>query len=434
MKKRIPIVEVTIALLVIALIAVVAFAVVGKNNNGGQVSSNNGSSVSTEKDPVGDSGNSESNNNNNNNNNSENDQPSNGDVSGEDTEVSTENGSEENNGNGDVVGGDGTTDNNNGNGNNNFGGGSNDEINVGDIENDYEVDEDEFDSSTTDEEKWQEGDIEHNGKHYRYNNKIKTYLIMGIDKDTAGTVTGATNGGQSDAMFLLVVDSKNNKLSVVSINRNTMTYVFKYDANGKKTGILKAQICIQHGYGDGKNLSCSRAANAVSILFNNIPIHGYLSLRMGAIPILNDAVGGVEVEVLNNLSYGEVNLKKGEIKTLMGMESYWYLRGRSKTQFDSATDRLRRQEQYIKAFINQTKEYTGSDVSKIVSIYDSIEKYVVTNMDFADLAEDLVKYNYADAKMYTVPGKTIMGEKYEEYHVDKEKLYDMIIDIFYNRV
>ncbi|MBQ6812583.1 MAG: hypothetical protein IJP06_05650, partial [Agathobacter sp.] len=32
-------------------------------------------------------------------------------------------------------------------------------------------------------EKWQEGVISHDGKEYLYNRDIKTYLIMGIDKD-----------------------------------------------------------------------------------------------------------------------------------------------------------------------------------------------------------------------------------------------------------
>lgn len=386
MNKKVPII-IAIVVLAMALVGVLIFGIVGKNNNGG---SNNG----TENSQIA----------NNNNNNSENNQSSENDLSTED---------------------DG------------YDGYDPDEDDEGDVDyddEDYEVDEDEYESSVPNTEKWQEGDVKYNGKYYRYNNKIKTYLIMGIDKDTVTSVYGATNGGQSDAMFLLVVDSTKEKVSVISINRNTMTYVFKYNESGKRTGILKAQICIQHGYGDGKNLSCTRAADAVSRLFDNIPIQGYLSLRMGAIPILNDAVGGVKVKVLNDLTYGDVILKEGEVKTLKGMESYWYLRGRSKTEFDSATDRLRRQEQYISAFIDQTKAYTGGDVSKMVSLYESIEKYVVTNIDFAELAEELVDYNYADAEIYTVPGETIMGKKYEEYHVDEEKLYDMIIDIFYNEV
>ena len=77
------------------------------------------------------------------------------------------------------------------------------------------------DAPTT--EKWQEGDVRYNGKVYRYNMDLKTYLFMGIDR--SGKVTEAEDsisGGQSDAMFLLVVDTANEKVSIISIHRVNM--------------------------------------------------------------------------------------------------------------------------------------------------------------------------------------------------------------------
>ena len=63
-------------------------------------------------------------------------------------------------------------------------------------------------------EKWQEGTISYNGKQYRYNSSLRSYLYMGIDND--GKVTAAedqTKGGQADALFLLIVDQKEQKMS-----------------------------------------------------------------------------------------------------------------------------------------------------------------------------------------------------------------------------
>lgn len=284
-------------------------------------------------------------------------------------------------------------------------------------------------------EKWQEGTISYNGKQYVFNNKIKTYLIMGIDKDgKVETAKDSQSGGQSDAMFLLVMDSSDKTISVVSINRNTMTRVETYYKNGLRAGYKTAQICVQHGFGDGRQLSCTRAVDAVSHLFYNLPITGYLSMRMGALTTINDAVGGVEVKVLDDIKYGNVNLKKGETRLLKGKEAYWYLRGRDKGQFDSATNRLRRQEQYIGAFSTKLKAVTNGDVNKIVNIYESIDDYIVTNIDFASLAEEVSQYKYDSSRMYTIPGKAVMGEIYEEYYVNEEKFYDMMIDIFYQEV
>ena len=280
-------------------------------------------------------------------------------------------------------------------------------------------------------EKWQEGIISHDGKNYIYNKDIKVYLLMGIDKDEPATPqTDYTKGGQSDAMFLLVTDAKEKSISVVSINRNTMTRIEQCYDTGFSAGYKTAQICIQHGYGDGMNLSCTKAVNAVSYLFYNLPIHGYLSIRMGALPIMNDAVGGVQVTVLDDIG----NLKKGETVTLNGKEAYTYIRGRDTSEFDSATNRLRRQEQYITAYMDKLKSVAGQDTSAAVDIYESIEDYIVSSIDFASLVTEISGYTYTSENLYTVPGETIKGEVYEEYHVDEEAFYDMMLEVFYTEV
>ena len=286
-------------------------------------------------------------------------------------------------------------------------------------------------------EKWQEGTISHNGKYYKYNNNLRTYLLMGIDKDgPALEVEKGFHGGQSDAMFLIVADSENEKISVVSINRNTMTNIKTLDASGNDSGEIFSQICVQHSYGDGRHYSCSRTVDAVSYLFYDLPISGYLSIYLDAIPILNDAVGGVEVEVLQEINDPArgVYLPEGERRVLQGMEAYSYLRLRDINIFDSATNRLRRQEQYIEEYMKKLKTAVAGDAARAAEIYDSVSDYVVTDVDFVNLLTELMTYEYGENQMYTVPGETKMGEEYEEYYVDDKALYDLVIQIFYREV
>jgi LCP family protein required for cell wall assembly len=293
------------------------------------------------------------------------------------------------------------------------------------------------DGINADVEKWQEGAIYYNGAYYKYNSNIKSYLIMGVDSDDpVETAADGVSGGQSDALFLMVVDSENKTLSVISINRNTMTEVAVYDEDGGSLGTMEAQICTQHGFGDGKKLSCTRTVDAVEQLFYNIPISGYVAINMGAVPTLNDSIGGVRVKVLQDLSYPEsgVELQEGEVVTLNGSEAYAYLRGRDINDFDSATDRLRREEQYIINYMNQLKAYAAGDSEQVVRMYDSVEDYLVSNVDFATLAEELLDYNFSEDIMYTVPGETRMGDEFEEYYVDEDEFYDLIIQIFYSEV
>lgn len=286
-------------------------------------------------------------------------------------------------------------------------------------------------------EHWQEGVITYNGKQYQYNTAIKTYLIMGIDKD--GPVEPAEDdisGGQSDAMFLLVQDTRNEKMSIIAINRNTMTAIDVYDADGNYVDRETRQICLQHGYGDGMRTSCLRSADAVSRLFYGIPISGYLALNLDAIPILNDSVGGVEVTVLNDIENAakHVTLQEGETVTLTGDQAYAYIRTRDINEFDSATMRLERQKQYIVAFIEEAKEQAKQDKGSILRTYEAAEDYMVESVDFVRLAETMTSYDFQESDLYTVPGEVFAGERYEEFYVDEDGLYQMIIDIFYEPV
>lgn len=286
-------------------------------------------------------------------------------------------------------------------------------------------------------EKWQEGVISYQGKYYKYNTNIRSFLLMGIDSDdpVSASVDGVS-GGQSDAMFLLVVDDLNETLSIISINRNTMTRVEVYDENGGSLGTMTAQICTQHGFGDGRRLSCSRTVDAVSYLFYNIPIAGYISINMGAIPTLNDAVGGVEVEVLDTLNYPAqgVKLEEGDTVLLSGKEAYCYLRGRDIYDFNSATDRLKRGEQYLVNYFNKLKEETNGRVSQVVEIYNSVAEYVVSSVSMASLIGQLMDYDFSEDMVYTVPGDTRMGDEYEEFYVNDDEFYDLIIRTFYEEV
>lgn len=283
-------------------------------------------------------------------------------------------------------------------------------------------------------EKWQEGTITYNGRSYTYNRDNKIYLLMGIDKDEKVDVKegAGTGGGRSDAMFLLIANRKSKKLSVVSINRNTMTKVEVYSENGKRIGNYTLPICLQHAYGDGGKSSCNRSVKAVSYLFRDLPISGYLALNMAGIAPMNDAAGGVSVTVLEDLEdvSAGVSLTQGEYRTLTGKEAGVYLRSRDLEQFDSATKRLRRQEQYLGVLIRQLQEIISGDKAKANEIFGLLGDYLVTNVDAATILSEWAEYSFQD-EIRTVPGRMVQGESYEEYQVDQKALYSLIMEVFY---
>ena len=115
-------------------------------------------------------------------------------------------------------------------------------------------------------EKWQEGVIQYNNKEYQYNNQLKIYLLMGVDTELTvnESISSEEGPGQSDAMFLLVADPQTMKMSVISINRNTMTRIEAFSESGGSVGYYNMQLCLQYAYGDGANLCVARPVEPVS--------------------------------------------------------------------------------------------------------------------------------------------------------------------------
>ena len=148
-----------------------------------------------------------------------------------------------------------------------------------------------------------EGQILVNGEVWEYNDDILTFLCMGVDS-RKGITEEKTPGkaGQADALLMVVVNPRDEDIKVIAINRDTMTDIEIYDTAGMYLGEESGQITLQYAYGDGREKSCQLMEQTVSELFYGIPIHGYGALDMQSIATLNDAVGGVEVTVLEDMT------------------------------------------------------------------------------------------------------------------------------------
>ena len=287
-------------------------------------------------------------------------------------------------------------------------------------------------------EKWQEGWVKYQDAVYAYNEEILTFLIMGIDKlEDVKEAEGGTDGGQADALFLVVLNPKDKSIRVVAINRNTMTDVDIYDNNGEYESTVKAQIAIQHGFGDGMERSCEYQEKAVGNLFYQLPIHGYAAVNMSAISTINDVVGGVDVTIPEDLAGFNEEFVEGRTLHLMGENAFWYVKYRDTDTFGSADMRLDRQKQYLTGFIDVAKQAVHKEPSVAIDLYQAVKPQMITDVsldEVAYLAPILAEYSYDAEGFYTLPGETVMGEQYEEFYPDEDAMFEMILDVFYEKV
>lgn len=275
--------------------------------------------------------------------------------------------------------------------------------------------------------------IEYNGKTYIFNDNIVTFALIGVDKEILGLDNAVVGtAGQADTIALALYDTVSGKASVLAIPRDTIADVNTYDVDGNYLSISKQQICVSYAYGNGGDTSCENTLTSISRLIFGIPINYYIALDLDGIPVLNDSVGGVKVTCLETIG----QFTEGETIVLHGEEADRYVRKRDTEKIDADAYRRVRQKQYMEQFISQAIAVIKKDFSFVPKFYNLASNYSVTNIT-ADMATyigtNLIGKNFGIQDFKTVPGEYRKGEKYSEYIVDSDGLFEMVLELFYTQ-
>ena len=282
-----------------------------------------------------------------------------------------------------------------------------------------------------------DGSILYNGQKYWYNNNLINILLLGIDKE-ASTSSDQSIGenGQADTLLLASIDKTTGQLTLLNISREAMADVTTYNTAGEYAGVENMQICLAYAYGDGHESSCQNVATSVSKLLYGMPIHGYAAIDYSALSGLNDTVGGVTVQVMEDLTEKDPELVYGSWVTLQGNQAITYIRSRDTNLLDSNNYRMQRQKQYLTAFLQKTFSSVKSNPTLVPTLYSQASEKMVTDVGLSDvvyLTSIVAEHGFTEANMCSVVGDIVQGPEYAEFQVDKTALYDQIIQIFYTQ-
>lgn len=301
------------------------------------------------------------------------------------------------------------------------------------VEDDYVGKMDEEALSNVDTSEYNQ--IEKDGKTYELKTRVETILLIGLDN--YGEVEDSqsyTNSQQADFLGLLVIDRKAETCTLIHINRDTMADIPVLGYNGDRVGTMSAQLALSHTYGSGMQDSCRNTVDAVSELLG-VRIDSYMSLTMGAIGTINDLIGGVEVEVLEDFSQFDSELVKGATVTLKNDQALTYVRMRMDVGDQTNLSRMTRQKQYMTAFVDKFVAEYEKNNQLVVDALEQVGGYMVTDMTVQELnnmAAYMSTYTFED--IITPQGESVMGEQYIEHYVDQDALLDMVIDVFYEEI
>ena len=280
---------------------------------------------------------------------------------------------------------------------------------------------------------------EYNGKKYQYNNRVTTLLYAGLDSfDELKQTATYGDKARADSIMLIVLDEASKKMSVVAINRDTMTEVHRFSRNGGDLGTYVTHLGYAYANGDGGTASCENLKTAVSTLFNDLPIDGYMVSNQTSIVMINDLVGGVTVTVPNNdLATQYPELTEGNIVTLDESNVRAYVQQRDTAVDFSNEGRIERQKSFVLSFMD---EFGTLVKDNSMQVWDELEECSnwmqtdITKNRYLSLADAFSQTNLAPDSYYILEGEDQLGELHDEFYYDEDALQELIIKLFYREV
>ena len=239
-------------------------------------------------------------------------------------------------------------------------------------------------------------------------------LMLGVDE----------SGLRTDAIMVASYDVNAGDIKLLSVPRDTKVYI----TDKKVTRKINAVHAFSSSGENGKILGVQASAEAVTQL-TGIPINYYVEFSFLSIDHLFDSLGGVEYDIPDvegkgrGMNYDDpyqnlhIHLKPG-MQTLTGNQVQQFLRYRKSNYgvgSGSDTDRVKRQQEFIKAVLDQ--KLNLALLTKMPSIYSQLSKEIKTNISMGDITKYiryLNKIQPENIDSFSLPGenKTIGGASY----------------------
>lgn len=283
---------------------------------------------------------------------------------------------------------------------------------------------------------FEDGRIRYKGSLYEFNKGLSTFLFIGVDSPELSHEEGAVaDSGLADTILIAVLDEKEKTLKIIPIDRNSITEIEIYNSFGEMVGTSMSQIAYAYAYGDGKEQSCDRTAKIVSEYLYGTPVHAYFAMPLSVIADVNDSVGGVTVELTEDMPLYNgkktIEYKKGDTVHLRGALAESYLRARQGVGDGSNAERMSRQKNYISLLMEKAKSAFLGDVTLVVDIYNLIKEKTCTDLTESEMLYLATALGDLKIEFLSIPGTTETDGEYDEFYADGEKLLELVLDVFY---
>lgn len=202
-------------------------------------------------------------------------------------------------------------------------------------------------------------------------------------------------GANTDMIMVASLDQKNNKLTMLSIPRDT-----RVDFHGKR------KINSVYGYADYKGMKKEEALINVVSQTSGLPIHYYAIINLRAFREIVDELGGVEFNVERDYHYDDpfqdlhIHIDKGN-QILDGEKAEGLIRFRA-DYVQGDIKRVGVQQEFITALIAQKMQMKY--ISNVPDIYDKVKDDIISNMKISDVLDFAKSAVSVQSETHLLPG------------------------------
>lgn len=275
--------------------------------------------------------------------------------------------------------------------------------------------------------------VTYNGVDYFPRQDITVVMVLGIDQ--YGPMVSSNyyrNEGAADSVMLLLFDETQKECSVLYLNRDTMLEMDVLGVRGDYAGTTYGQLALAHTYGTGLEDSCENVKNTLMHYLKGLTVDYYVAMNMDAIPILNDAVGGVTVHVTDDFSKVNPSITMGQL-TLKGDQVIDYVRTRKDVGDQKNLTRMQRQREYVDGFLAALYSRAEEDTAFLLELYEALAPYIVTDCSAETLSAMVERYaDFTVTGAVTPEGRNVVENGHYAFYPDEEKLQALTLELFYS--
>ena len=262
-------------------------------------------------------------------------------------------------------------------------------------------------------------------KDYISNDDVEAYVAAGTDG--GGTDQGeGYNGELADFITVILIDNTTEKYGFYQIDRNTMVDVPVINKSGDIEDFAKQQVCTSHWYGFDENQRNDILCMAVADTVGGLDIDGYYVLNMKDVGAVNDAIGGVTVDIDTDMTNLDPAFTAGTSVHLDGKQAESFLRARMDVGDGTNAGRMKRQQQYMQNAYSMVIDQLRENPEYLDDIYDLLEEKIESDGNakrVSQIADKIIRYQSAGFINFSGTTKVndTIGEgiTHEEFYADQ---------------